>query len=113
MRFLLSVILIALLSAVAEYLLPWWSIAVVCFVVALLIREKKVFTFWAGFCGIAIFWLIVALWHDIPNEHILSSKMAVLFHLPGSWLFMMVTVLIGAVIGGLSALAGAMVRPNS
>ncbi|MCD6013257.1 MAG: hypothetical protein K0Q79_3119 [Flavipsychrobacter sp.] len=112
MRFLFSAILIALLSAVAEYFLPWWSMAVVCFIVALFINERKVFAFWSGFCGVAVCWLAVALWHDIPNEHILSSRMAILFHLPGSWLFMAASVLIGAVVGGLAALSGAMVRPK-
>ncbi len=112
MRFLFAALVIAILTAIAEYFLPWWSMAAVCFIVALLVPQKKVHAFWAGFFGVALCWLVVALWHDIRNDQILSSRMAVLFHLPGSWLFVLASVLIGGVVGGLSALSGAMVKPE-
>ena|ERR1035437_1569135 len=114
MRFLLAVILIALLSAVAEYFLPWWTIAVVCFLVSLFIGGKPGKAFLMGFLGIAIFWLIAALMHDLSNEHILSTRMAALFHLPNYGLFIVVTVFVGGLVGGLSAWAGALLKttPN-
>ena len=110
MRFLLSVILIALLAAGAEYFMPWWSVAVVCFIVSLLIKQRAGRAFLAGFCGIALMWLVIALIHDIANDHILSTRMAALFHLPNYGLFIVVTVLIGGLVGGLSAWAGALLR---
>jgi hypothetical protein len=111
MRFLLGMILMIILSAVAEYYLPWWTIAVVCFVVALFSGQGAGKAFLMGFCGIAIFWLAMALLHDIPNEHILSARMAALFKLPNYALFICVTVLIGGLVGGLSAWAGALIAP--
>ncbi len=112
MKFLLSVILIALLSAGAEVLMPWWAIAIVAFLVSLFIEQKAGKSFLAGFLGIVIFWLVAALVHDGANDHILSTKMAVLFHLPNYGMFICVTALIGGLVGGLSAWAGAFIRPH-
>ncbi len=95
MKFFIGVILIALLSAIAEYWLPWWVIAVVCFVVSFVLRQRPGRSFLMGFVGIAIFWLDAAMMHDGANEHILSTRMAGLFHLPNYGMFICVTVLVG------------------
>lgn len=109
MKFLLSVILIAALSAIAAFFLPWWSVAVVAFLVALVTGGRGFLT---GFVGVGLCWLLVALFRDIPNEHILSDRMAVLFHLPNHILFVAVTALVGGLIGGLAAWAGASLKPQ-
>ena len=111
-RFLLSVILIAVLSALAEQWLPWWAIAVVSFMVAFVANQRPGKAFLMGFLGIAIFWLVDCIMHDIANEHILSTRMAALFHLPNYALFIVVTLFIGGLVGGLSAWAGALLRPR-
>ena len=110
MRFLLGMILIIILSAVAEYYLPWWTIAVVCFIVSFFAGLRPGRSFLMGFMGIAIFWLGASMMHDIANAHILSQKMATLFHLPNYGLFIGVTVLIGGLVGGLAAWAASLFR---
>ncbi|MFI5196279.1 MAG: hypothetical protein ACHQD8_04250 [Chitinophagales bacterium] len=110
MRFIIAVILIVILSAVAEYYLPWWTIAVVCFIVSFFAGLRPRMSFLMGFLGIAIFWFGAAMMHDVVNAHILSQKMAVLFHLPNYGLFIGVTVLIGGLVGGLSAWAASLFR---
>jgi len=112
MRLLIAVILIALLSFVAEYFFPWWTIALVAFAVVLLFRLNSGRAFLAGFLGIFLLWLCVALIRDSANSHILSVRMAELFHLPGSMIFMAVTALIGAIVGGLAGWSGAVFRKN-
>jgi len=113
MKFILSIILVALLSAAAEYFLPWWSIAVVCFLVSLFVKQTGRRAFLMGFLGVGIFWLVAAMMHDVPNEHILSARMATLFHLPNYALFILVTVIIGGLVGGLAAWTGALLRPKA
>ena len=113
MRFLAGVILIAVLSAVAEYFLPWWSIAIVAFLVSLFMGYKPGRSFMAGFSGVGLMWLVAALWHDGANHHILSTRMAGLFHLPAYGLFIFVTVLIGTLLGGLASLSASFFRNNS
>jgi len=110
MRLLLSILLIALLCAAAEYLLPWWVVAVVSFAVSLAVRQSMGRAFLMGFCGVGLCWLTAALLHDIANEHILSGRMAILFKLPNYGLFIVVTVFIGSLVGGLAAWGGALVK---
>jgi hypothetical protein len=111
MRFLLSVLLIALFSFIAGMYLPWWSIAVVAFLVALLIRQGRGRSFLAGFTGIFLAWSMTALWIDATNESLLSKKIALLFPLGGSSiLLILVTALIGALVAGFAALSGSSLR---
>ena len=112
MRFLLSIILIAFLSAGSEFILPWWSCAVVCFLVALFARQSSGRAFIMGFLGVGIFWLVAALFHDVANDHILSTRMAALFKLPNYGLFIVVTALIGGIVGGLSSYTGSLLKPK-
>ena len=112
MRFLLSVILIILLSFIAGLYLPWWSIAPVAFFVALLIPQSLGKSFLAGFAGIFLAWAIVAFWIDTKNESLLSQKIAQLFPLGGSTvLLILITALIGALVGGFAAMSGSSLRP--
>lgn len=112
MRFLLATLLIALLSYIAGLFLPWWSIALAPFLVALIIRPSIGMSFLAGFTGIFLLWALVSLWIDIENEHILSHKIAQLFPLGGSSaLLILVTALVGALVGGFAAMSGASLLP--
>ena len=113
MKFFLGVILIAVLSAQAEYFLPWWTIAVVAFLVSLMLGFKPGKSFLLGFLGVGLCWFSFAMLHDYSNEHILSTRMAVLFKLPNYGLFILVTVFVGGLVGGLASWAGALLKtPN-
>jgi hypothetical protein len=112
MRFLLTTLLIVLLSYIAGLFMPWWSIAVVAFIVCLLIRPSIRMSFLAGFTAIFLLWVLVALWIDIKNERILSHKIAQLFPLGGSSaLLILVTALVGGLVGGFAAMSGASLLP--
>ena len=111
MRFILSVLLIALLSFIAGLALPWWSIAIVAFLVPLLITQSLGLSFLAGFTGIFLLWGGLALWIDTQNESLLSQKIAQLFPLGGSSiLLILVTALVGALVGGFAAMTGSALR---
>ena len=105
-KLFLSVLLVAIVATVADYFLPWWTTGVVCFLVALTVRQGAGRAFLMGFFGVACAWLVAATLHDLANAHLLSARMAELFHLPGYSWFILVTVLIGALVGGLSSLTG-------
>ena len=111
MRFILSVLLIALLSYIAGLYLPWWSIALVAFAVSLLITQSLGAAFLSGFTGIFLLWALLAVWIDSKNESLLSHKIAQLFPLGGSSiLLIIVTALVGGLVGGLAAMSGAALR---
>jgi hypothetical protein len=107
MRFIVSTILIALLSFAAGLYLPWWSIALVAFLVAFFIGQKPWMAYLSGFVACLLLWGLLALWIDVQNDHILSERMAILFPLGGSSLLLVfVTGLLAAIIGGMAALSG-------
>lgn len=107
MKFLVSTILIALLSFAAGLYLPWWSMALVAFLVAFFIGQKPSMAYLSGFVACLLLWGSLALWIDVQNEHILSKRMATLFPLGGSsWMLVFVTGVLAAIIGGMAALSG-------
>lgn len=110
MRILTTILLIALLSAIVQMLLPWWSVAIVAFGTTAILPIAPGKAFLAGFAGVGFWWLLAFLWRDVPNHQILSVRMAELFHLPGSVWFIVVTVLVGALTGGVAGTAGALVN---
>jgi hypothetical protein len=111
MKFLITTLLIFLLAFIAGLYLPWWSIAIVAFVAALLMQPKIGFGFLAGFIGIFLLWASIAFWIDVNNESILSRKVALLFPLGGSSLLLIVvTAFLGGLVGGFAAMAGSSIR---
>ncbi|MBC7554109.1 MAG: hypothetical protein H7257_09025 [Taibaiella sp.] len=110
MKFILLVILTALISAATELVFPWWMIALVPFALGAAVNLNGGASFLAGFLGIAIFWCLATLAKDIPNEHILSQRMAILFNLSNYNLLIFVVSFVGGLVGGISAWAGSLVR---
>lgn len=112
MRFIVSILLIALFSFIAGLYLPWWSIAIVAFLVALLLPQSIGRSFLAGFIGIFLLWAVLAFWIDQQNNHVLSQKIAQLFKLGNaSLLLVLITAFIGAFVGGFAAMSGSSLRP--
>jgi len=113
MKFLVSIVLTALLAFVFGLYLSWWTIAVTAFLVALIIPQFPWKAFICGFLGIFILWGVIAWWIDMKNSGILSAKIAVLFHLPASSaLMILLTAFIGGLIGGFAALSGSYLRAS-
>ena len=111
MRFLLSTVLIFLLAFVTGMFFPWWALAIVAFGVALLVPQSNWSSFGAGFVGIFLLWSIVAFWIDVKNGSLLSQKVAQLFSLgSSSVLLILITALLGAMVGGFAALTGGSLR---
>jgi hypothetical protein len=112
MRFISSVLLIILFSFIAGLFLPWWSIAIVAFLVALLIPQTIGKSFLAGFLALFILWGVLSFWIDMKNESLLSQKIAHLFPLGGaSFLMILITAFIGALVAGFAAMSGGSLRP--
>ena len=78
MKFLVSVLLIAIVSFVACIYLPWWSIAIVAFLVIILIPQKALHAFMAGFVAIFISWSVIAFNISYKNDHIIVHKISMI-----------------------------------
>jgi hypothetical protein len=110
-KYIISILLTALVSFVLGLYLPWWSIAPAAFLVSLLIRQRPAMSFLAGFLGVFLLWEILAWWIDYRNNSILSQKIAQIFPLEGSnVLLILLTSLIGALVAGFASLAGSYMK---
>lgn len=105
MKFLVTILLIALLAFVCGLYLPWWGIALAAFIISLVFRQTPGKSFLAGFLGIFLLWGILAFSIDMANQHILSKKIAEILPLGGSSVMLVfVTAIAGGLTGGLAAL---------
>lgn len=111
MKFLVSILLIALLSLVACIYLPWWSIAIVAMLVTVLISMGPIKAFFAGFIALFFLWSILAFWISAGNEHILAHKISLtMLKMDSPVSLALITGLIGALVAGFAALAGSYLR---
>lgn len=106
LNFIRLFLLISVLGFIFQLFLPWWSLAGVSFLVAWWLASRAGPAFWAGFFGIGLGWVVVSLFFNFRNDGLLAAKVATLFKLPHATLLIFITVLIGALIGGLAALSG-------
>ena len=85
MKFLIALVLTALLSFIAGiYINVWWFFAIVALLVALLVHQKAGKAFLAGFFALFILWFVLTFWIDSANNSVLSVKIASLLPLGGS-----------------------------
>lgn len=108
---MISILIIALLSVIAQLILPWWSVAIVAFGVAYFRSETAGQSFWAGAIGIGLVWQIYVLVIHIRNAGVLTGRISQLFFKADMPILLLeVSVLIGALIGGLAAYSGYLCR---
>ena len=113
MKFITAIILTALLAFTTGLWLPWWSIAIASFLVAILVHQKAGKAFLSGAIGIFIFWGCLAWWIDEKNNGILSKKVALILPLSGhSSLLIIVTATVGALVAGFAAMSGSYLRSS-
>jgi len=111
MKFLISVLLIALLSFAACLYLPWWSIAIMAFMVTTLIHQNNLLSFLSGFVAILLLWTILAFTISSGNDHILAHRASsLIISVDSPFLLALISGLIGALTAGSAALAGSYVR---
>jgi len=93
-----------------ELFFPWWSIAIAAFAGGLLINTRL--NFLAGFLGIGILWIIKAIITDLSSDSNLAGQVAEIFMLHNKILLLLVTVLLGGLVGGFASMTGGSLRPQ-
>lgn len=111
MKFFISFILTILLSFALCLFLPWWSIAVAAFFVAVLIPQKPVKSFATAAAALLLLWGGLSFWISSSNEHILAHQVSqLILKMDNPFLLVSVTALIGSLVAGFAALAGSLIR---
>lgn len=104
-------LLILLLAYVAGMVLPWWSVALVAFLVTLLMPLSPGKSFFSAFMGIFLLWMILAFYTDVRNDHLLANRMSeMILKVRSAPLMGVVSSFIGALVAGFAASSAAFVR---
>jgi len=107
MKFVVALLLTALLGYLFPLFLPWWSFAITSFFVAVFIHQRPLIAFLTGFIALLLVWGIYSIIIDNANQHILSTKVAQILPFNGSYTALIITTaIIGGLLSGMAALTG-------
>ena len=104
MKFLYQLIATVILSFLLQNFLPWWTMAVVSFALGYLFGNTGFISFCAGFLGVGLLWLGMAMFIDVSTQSILTEKINRILPLN----VFVLTTIIGGLVGGLAALTGSL-----
>ncbi len=108
---MISILIIALLSAVAQLVLPWWSLALVAFAFCFGRPEGSGRAFLYSFAGVALVWFGYALLQHIQTNGVLTSRISEVLKLPANPIFLLIiTPILGGLVAGLAGTAGYFTR---
>ncbi|MTI30944.1 hypothetical protein [Xanthovirga aplysinae] len=110
MKSTFKIILIFGFCYLVQLYFPWWSAALVAFLVNTMLEQKAFKSFLTGFLGVGLLWLFMAWRIDYTTNSILTNKIAALFQLGNTYLLIFISCLPGALTGGFSALSGKLFR---
>lgn len=103
---LLFVPIILILSFVAQMFLPWWIVAVICFI-ACFIMVDSLLAAYAGCMGaISSLWYGGAVIADLHFDMPMSSLLGSLFGNISPSLIYLLTSMVGGIVAGLSGMMG-------
>ncbi len=113
MKFIVALVLTALLSFITGLFLPWWGIAIASLLVAVLVHQRAGWAFLSGALGVFILWGVIAWWIDMKNDGVLSKRIASVIPLGGSaFLLILVTGFVGGLVAGFAAMSGSYLRAS-
>jgi hypothetical protein len=113
MKFFLSVLLtmLGVIAVPLWALSPWWGFVPLAALPAAVVHQTPAKAFAAGFLGMLLAWGGLSWWIDWQNGSLLSKQVAVLFPFQGSSAaLILLTGILGALLGGVAALAGCYLR---
>jgi hypothetical protein len=114
MKFIVALLLTAVLAFIGGLYFPWWSIAVAAFVIGLLVRQKAWLAWLAGFLGLFLLWVLLAWLKNAPNDGLLSGKIGELLGIGNNpVLLIIITGFLGGIVAGFAALTGSMLIKGS
>lgn len=106
----MSFLLMILLSAMVQYFLPWWSVALVPFGISAWKGSSGKGAFFNGFFSAAVLWAALAFYEHQRSGGLLTERISVLFQGVGMPVLLAATVLIGGLVGGFASMSGYFLR---
>lgn len=113
MKLIISILATALLALILGMFLPWWSVALAGFVIAIIVKQASVKSFIGGMFGAFICWAGYAFLIDSNNQHLLSSKIGMLLGIGNNaFLLILVTGAVAGLVAGFAALTASFLQPK-
>ncbi|MCW3465434.1 hypothetical protein [Chitinophaga nivalis] len=104
-------LLILLLAFVAGLVLPWWSVALVAFLVTLVLPLSPGKSFFGAFLSVFVLWMLLAFYADVRNDHLLANRMSeMILQVKSAPLIGVVSSVLGALVAGFAASTAAFLR---
>ncbi|HLF65398.1 MAG TPA: hypothetical protein VI603_16655 [Saprospiraceae bacterium] len=107
MKILLGIAATGIVTALLLDNFPWWNCGIIAFIVGFALRLKTGPAFIAGFTSVALTWGILAGWIDAQNASLLSGKIGELFGGLSPFILVIITAIVGGLVGGFGATTGA------
>jgi hypothetical protein len=105
MRLYIQVPAIILFGFLFELFLPWYSVAFAAFIFGYLLDSES--NFIGGFFGVALLWALKISLISSGASVDLASKVAQIMTINEKWILILITVVVGGLVGGFACLAGA------
>jgi uncharacterized membrane protein len=102
---------IVVLTFLMGYFFEWWTVAIAAFIGGAIFGKSSGETFARGMVAVIILWLLMVCYHHFSTQGILSNKIAQILPVGGNvGILIVITVLIGGIVGGWGAMSGFLVR---
>jgi hypothetical protein len=110
-KFGINTVVIGALSFVSGWLGWWeWDFALIAFLVAFAVNDGFLKSNLAAFIAIGGVWFFMANSLNAANESLLANTVSNIMKVSSSSQLMMITSLVGALVGGFSAMTGSFAR---
>src|SRR5688572_24343663 len=106
MKFILQILMTAVVGFILQRFFPWWTVAIACMVTGFYFKNGGFKSFAAGFIAIGLLWFTMAFYIDVTTNSILTEKVNKILPLPA----LALTTAIGGLIGGFASMSGAVLR---
>lgn len=106
----LTILFIACAGSLGLLGLPWWALAPAGMLAGWLFPQSAGRSLLAGFAGGFLLWAALAGWMDWANGGLLSARVGLLFQGISGNTLVLLTGLMGGLLGGFSCLCGRWAR---
>lgn len=110
MKLLIRLIAIGILTYFISPLAFWWIAMVIAFAVCYISPSSSLNAFVAGFLGVGLVWIGYAWSLDVVNKSNFSNIIVKLFPVNESFYLILITGLVGGLVGGFAAISGTTFR---
>jgi hypothetical protein len=110
MKTALNYLIIVIATALLQFVMPWWIIALVPFVVYLVRPEKPAIAYAVSLAAVSTVWATYALFLHNATQGSMSNRIAEIFYLPNATMLLTAVSLLSGFVAGFGGSAGALVR---